>query len=204
MGSEKRREREKEDLRGQILAVAEELFVREGYENVSIRKLADKIEYSSTAIYYYFKNKGELLYCLLVGYQARLLSIMEEIARRGDDPITTVRNGMRAYTDFGLANPSYYTLSFMAPPKFAPEAYLVEGEAGTKLFRTLRDATERCIREGLFRAIDVDLATQILWTMNHGVTSLLITNPNFPWVEREELINRTIDTAILGLRSVAG
>lgn len=203
MGSTDRRERDGEKLRNRILAVAEELFVREGYENVSMRKIAKKIEYSPTIIYYHFKNKGELLNCLLTAYQARLLFIMEEIARGGDDPIETLKKGMRAYTDFGLANPSFYRLSFMSPPAFAPDAYLAEGEAGTNLFLNLRESTARCIRSGLFRAMDIDLATQILWTVNHGVTSLLLSNPNFPWVDRNELIDRTIDNAISGLSTAS-
>jgi AcrR family transcriptional regulator len=199
MGVPERRSRAKAELRGRILAAAEELFVREGYQNVSMRKIADRIEYSPTVIYHHFKSKGELLYCLLEPYQARLLAIMEEILNRGDDPVSTLRNGMRAYTDFGLANPSFYTLSFMSPPLHAPEDYLVEGQTGTRLFRTLRDSAERCMRQGHFSPTDLDLATQILWCANHGVTSLLLSNPNFPWVDRQRLIDQSIECAIRGL-----
>ena len=57
MGVKERRAREKEQLRRQIIAAARELFVNEGYENVSMRKIADKIEYSPTMIYLYFKTR---------------------------------------------------------------------------------------------------------------------------------------------------
>jgi hypothetical protein len=49
-------------------------------------------------------------------------------------------------------------------------------------------------------AMDAGLAAQILWTMNHGVTSLLISNPNFPWAEREALLDGVVDCALAGLR----
>ena len=111
---------------------------------------------------------------------------------------------MRAYTEFGLANPSYYKLSFMSPPEFQAESYLVEGAKGTALFQGLRGTVELCIRQGLFRPMEVDLAAQILWIANHGVTSLLISNPNFPWVDRHILIGRVIDCAIDGLRAAQG
>ena len=62
MGIKERREREKENLRRDILDVAREMFATEGYESVSMRKIADKIEYSATTIYLYFKDKNELLY----------------------------------------------------------------------------------------------------------------------------------------------
>ena len=61
MSIQARKEKEKEALRQKILAAARELFVDEGYENVSMRKVARKIEYSPTTIYLYFKNKAELL-----------------------------------------------------------------------------------------------------------------------------------------------
>jgi AcrR family transcriptional regulator len=204
MGISERKRRVREDLRKRILAAAEALFVKEGYEEVSMRKIARQIEYSPTTIYHHFKDKGELFACLLESYQAELLVRMEVIHGRGDDPITTLKNGMRTYTEYGLAHPSFYKLSFMSPPEFKAESYLIEGEAGTALFQGLRGSVELCIRQGLFRPMDVDLAAQILWTANHGVTSLLISNPNFPWVDRDILIDRVIGCAIDGLRAARG
>ncbi len=199
-----RKKRAREDLRKLILGTAEDLFVKKGYENVSMRKIAGRIEYSPTTIYHCFKDKAELLACLLEGYHAQLLSRLKEIQAPEDDPITALKKGMRAYTEFGLANPSYYRLAFMSPPEFEAESYLVEGSKGTELFRGLRGSVELCIRQGLFREMDAGLAAQVLWTINHGVTSLLITNPNFPWAEREALIGRVIDCAIDGLRAGQG
>jgi len=64
MGSKQRREREKEALRQDILDAARELFVEEGYDNVSMRRVAEKIEYSPTTIYLYFEDKASLLYAI--------------------------------------------------------------------------------------------------------------------------------------------
>jgi len=200
MGISERKARARKDLRQQILETAEELFVRDGYEKVTMRKIAGRIEYSPTTIYHHFTDKGELFACLLEGYQARLLAVIQEINSREEDPLAALKRGMRAYTEFGLANPSYYKLAFLNPPEFKAESYLVEGSKGTELFLTLRGSVERCLRQGLFRPMDAGLAAQILWTMNHGVTSLLISNPNFPWADREALIDGVVDCAIEGLR----
>lgn len=200
MGISERKARARKDLRQQILETAEELFVREGYEKVTMRKIAGRIEYSPTMIYHHFTDKGELFACLLEGYHARLLAVMQEINSREEDPLAALKRGMRAYTEFGLANPSYYKLAFLNPPEFKAESYLVEGSKGTELFLTLRGSVERCLRQGLFRPMDAGLAAQILWTMNHGVTSLLISNPNFPWADREALIGGVVDCALQGLR----
>ena len=200
MGISERKARARKDLRQQILETAEELFVRDGYEKVTMRKIAGRIEYSPTTIYHHFTDKGELFACLLEGYQARLPAVIQEINSREEDPLAALKRGMRAYTEFGLANPSYYKLAFLNPPEFKAESYLVEGSKGTELFLTLRGSVERCLRQGLFRPMDAGLAAQILWTMNHGVTSLLISNPNFPWADREALIDGVVDCAIEGLR----
>jgi AcrR family transcriptional regulator len=166
-----------------------------------MRGIARRMEYSATTIYHHFRDKGELFACLLETYHGRLADRMEEIYRdTKGDPVAAVRRGMRAYTEFGLANPSYYRLAFLNPPEFKAESYLVEGSQGTELFLELRASVERCIRQGLFRAMDAGLAAQILWTMNHGVTSLLISNPNFPWAEREALLDGVVDCALAGLR----
>ncbi len=204
MGILDRKKRVQDDLRKRILATAEELFVREGFEKVTMRKIAGRIEYSPTTIYHHFADKGQLFACLLEGYHAQLLARMHEIYGREHDPIAALKRGMRAYTEYGLANPSYYKLAFMSPPEFKAESYLVEGSKGTELFRSLCESAERCIRQGLFRPMDAELAAQILWTMNHGVTSLLISNPNFPWADREALIGGVIDCAIDGLRAGRG
>jgi AcrR family transcriptional regulator len=201
MGIAERKEKSRKDLRKLILAAAEELFVHDGFENVSMRKIALRMEYSATTIYHHFKDKADLFFHLLESYHGVLRRRMEKIYREAGDPVEAVREGMRAYTEFGLANPSYYKLAFMSPPEFTAESYLEEGEEGTILFYGLRGAVENCIRQGLFRPMDVDLATQTVWTMNHGVTSLLLSNPNFPWVERRVLIDTVIDCTIDSLKA---
>jgi AcrR family transcriptional regulator len=202
MGITERKERTRDQLRARILATAERLFVEEGYEKVTMRMIAREIEYSATTIYHHFKDKGELFACLLETYHARLHDRMEEIYRQADlDPVSVVKEGMRAYTEFGMANPSYYKLAFMSPPEFKAEAYLEAGSKGTALFLGLRASVEACIRQGRFKEMDPDLAAQVVWTMNHGVTSLLLSNPNFPWKDREQLIDSVIDCTIDGLRA---
>jgi AcrR family transcriptional regulator len=205
MGIADRKVRARDELRGRILKTAEKLFVAKGYENVSMRMIAREIEYSATTIYHHFKSKGELFGCLLETYQAMLNERMEEIYRRaGLDPVAAVRQGMRMYAEFGLANPSYYKLAFNSPPEFKAEAYLNAGSKGTDLFLGLRTRVEACIRQGRFREMDPDLAAQVVWMMNHGVTSLLLSNPNFPWKGREALIDSVIDCTIEGLLASKG
>src|SRR5258705_12271071 len=99
MGTKQRREREKEALRQEILDAARELFVKEGYENVSMRRIAEKIEYSPTTIYLYFEDKTELFFAICEETFAKLSTKLEAIYRECNDPIECLRRGCRSYVD---------------------------------------------------------------------------------------------------------
>src|SRR5579864_4603435 len=100
MGSVERRAREKKFLREEILDAARELFLKHGYENVSMRKIADKIEYSPTTIYLYFQDKAEILHTLCEETFSRLSKIMVEIEHGPGDPISRLRQQGVAYIRF--------------------------------------------------------------------------------------------------------
>jgi hypothetical protein len=73
-------------------------------------------------------------------------------------------------------------------------------EVGCQSFGCLKQTVQSCVEADLLRVDDVDLASQILWAGVHGVTSLLIAKPAFPWVDKKKLISETIDTMLEGLR----
>ena len=114
MGTVERREREKKALREDILDAARDLFVEQGYENVSMRKIADRIEYSPTAIYLHFKDKSSLLTSICDETFLKLSAALEGITARGkSDPVELLKKGLHAYVDFGLAHPNHYQLTFL-------------------------------------------------------------------------------------------
>ncbi len=201
MGSKQRREREKEELRQEILDAARELFVQEGYENVSMRRIAEKIEYSPTTIYLYFDDKVSLLYAICEETFARLAKRMETIAKDAGDPVRALKKGCRAYVDFGLKYPNHYKVTFINHPEHPRDdkRHLKEQSMGMRAYGNLRAAVEACIKAKKFRETNVDAVTQMVWAGGHGVTSLLITMPGFPWVKKNELIDLMIDTLVDGL-----
>lgn len=176
-----------------ILDAARDLFVREGYESFSMRKLAQKIEYSPGSIYLHFKSKEELFLAIVDESFSRLrvaqLKLDEE--HIGGDPVELLKNGLRVYVKFGLTNPNDYRFAF-----------LLSRPGGARLrnnrpaFDHLCGRVSRCIEEKRFHAVDVQTAAQALWCAAHGVTSLLIQRPNFPWVNKRELIDQVIDSAV--------
>ncbi len=85
-GARQRRLQHKEHLRREILDAAGELFAEEGYEHVTIRRVADKIQYSQGVIFYYFKNKAEILTALCEETFSGLTERFEEIGERYREP----------------------------------------------------------------------------------------------------------------------
>jgi len=203
MGVRERRAREKRFLRQEIMDAASELFVREGYENVSMRRIADRIEYSPTTIYLYFKDKAELLESICPETFAKLVQRLTKILEQPGDPIERLKRGLIAYVEFGLENPHHYRSTFMTPlPDEVDHLKYVKPEsAGIQAFDILRRCVYDCIATGKFKVKDAELASQTLWAGVHGVTSLWITHTHFPWVRKQELIEGTIDTMVRGFES---
>ena len=204
MSVKERKQREKKQLRRIILDAAGEMFAGEGYENVSIRKIADRIDYSPTTIYLYFKDKADLFKNLVeetfTGFlKSQRLALGEDPLA---DPLESLKKGIRAYIDFGLTYPNHYRLLFMTR-EIQPDAniYLIEGTVGRDCYDILRTLIAGCIERKILPPRNLELMTQTIWSINHGITALLITYPNFPWVERELLISQVVETAVGGLMS---
>jgi AcrR family transcriptional regulator len=198
MGVAQRREREKKALRREILSAARELFAKEGYESVSMRRIAEKIEYSPTTIYLYFHDKRELISEICDEAFKLMLKRLERATGASEDPVASLKAGLRAYVDFGVQHPEHYRVALMTPHEEKDKP--IEDSEGWTAFQSLIQGVGRCVEAGRFREEDVLAASQVLWTTVHGVTSLLITHGDcFPWVDKDRLIDLTIDNAVRGM-----
>jgi len=202
MGVTERRKREKVALRQEILDAARELFAKEGYESLSMRKIAEKIEYSPTTIYLYFHDKRELIEEICNQTFALLLKKLQKVRAGKGDPVEKLKAGLTAYVEFGLKHRDQYRVAFMTPVEPSAEAKIkdiTEGQ-GWQTFQCLIDAVTECVQAGRFRETDVMAVSQALWSVVHGLTSLAITHCHyFPWVEHDRLVSLTIDSAVGGL-----
>jgi AcrR family transcriptional regulator len=198
MGITERREREKEEIRKKILDAARELFATEGYEHVTMRRVAEAIEYSPTTIYHHFEDKDDLVRALCVADFAELLSAMQG-APVPADPVEAIRQLGRAYVAFALRNPNQYRFMFMTP---VAKEDVHDESPGRQSFGHLLEAVRRAAAAGRLRRIDPVLAAQILWMSVHGPASALITLPGEHWPEAPapaDLADRVMDNALRGL-----
>jgi AcrR family transcriptional regulator len=203
MGVTERRQREKEAVRNQILTAAMDLFVEEGFENLSMRKIAERIEYAPSTIYLYFQDKEELFSTIVLEVFQELTERISALQALHLPPLQSLERGMRIYIEFGLRHPHHYRLTFGPCPVGQDRGRVQPCDtAGQECFDTLRVALQRCIDSGDIEVKNLEVLAQSVWTMIHGVTDLLIvskTVPNFPWVADEELISTSIETIIRGI-----
>lgn len=205
MGSKERRERERQEVKEKILEAARELFASEGYEAVTMRKIADRIEYSPTAIYLHFKDKEAVLRELC---EVDFLTLAQEFGAIAEiaDPVERLRASGLAYSAFGVSHPNHYRLMFMTPhPHAADDELCIEkGNPDEDAYAFLLGTIAEALAAGRFRAeiTDPELVAQTMWAAIHGVVSLQITKADDPWCEWKPLDDRTgvmMDILLRGL-----
>ena len=200
MGITERKERDKEDVRRRILEAAHNLFETHGYESVTMRAVADAIEYSPTTIYHHFENKDALVEALCFSDFEKLSAAMNH-APLPKNPVDRIRALGLGYAAFGFANPNHYRFMFMTQGDWKRHANDEETPPG-RSYAVLREAVADAMDQGCFRKDDVDLLSQVLWAGIHGVVSLVITfkPEQFPRVPpRPGLIEASIEATLNGL-----
>jgi len=174
MGIKERKEKHKEDLRQRILDAAKELFLKDGYDATSIRKIAEKIEFSPTTIYLYYKDKADIMYALhqegfiLLGTQFAVLQHVHE-------PFERLKAMGRVYMSFALNNPDFYELMFIMkePIEFVKaHCHDEEWEEGEQAFGALIMTVNQCKEAGYFTRFDTTTFALNIWSLMHGLCSL--------------------------------
>ena len=185
MGTSERRQRQKEELRQKILDAARELFGKRGYEAVTMREIAARIEYSATALYGHFADKETLVRELCRQDFASLAQRFMEIAQVPDPVERLCRAGL-AYLDFASRFPEHYRLMFMTPLPPQPPAEGERDDPQQNAYVFLRSLVEELMKNKALRAEldDVDLVSQTIWALVHGTAALdLILDKNEPWMD---------------------
>jgi len=175
MGIAERKEKQKQDIRKAILDASMKLFTEQGYENVSIRKIADLIEYSPTTVYLYFKDKNEILFNLhelgfqkMAEYNVDLWTIK--------NPLVRLHKMGDHYIRFGLENPEFYDLMFIlkAPMEALERMENCDWKSGDQALGRLKETLQECMDKDLIQKGDIDAMAMASWGMVHGLVSLAI------------------------------
>ena len=194
-----RKERYRSELRAETLSTARELIQKEGYEGLTIRKLATRMECSPMALYSYFADKQALLTALA-------LEGFEKVAKRfdstaGRDPLTTVRKILLDYIAYAEENPFEYRILFLSVETLgALEQTREDLQERNPAFGALFKRVETCIKAGVLQG-DAFAVSTVLWTGAHGVASLLITAQKFPFGSRRLYAEEVVATILSGVQN---
>ena len=186
--------------RGEILDAAERIFVVEGYDGATMRKIADEVGVSSTALYMHFPDKARILGEISRRTLEELLAQNREIAAKPLDPVARVRLMLEAYMSWGLAHPNAYQLVYSAP-RPASEGVWTEDTAdlSVRCYEIFADVVREIAAQGRLRAGTAESAAQAFWMGCHGAVGLLCGRPNFAWADTDELVALMLEGLMNGL-----
>jgi AcrR family transcriptional regulator len=186
--------------RGEILDAAERIFIAEGYEAATIRRIADEVGLSSTAIYIHFPDKACILGEICRRTLQSLLARNQELAARPADPAERVRLMLQAYMRWGMEHIHAYQLVYSAPPPLSAGLWSDDTvDLSVQCYEVFEGVVREIAAQGRLRVDDPQVAAQAFWTACHGVVALLGARPDFRWAGAEALMTATLDALMRGL-----
>lgn len=198
MGVKEKSAKYKEAFRREILDAARELFINEGYEKFSMRRLAEKIDYSATTIYHYFIDKDDLLFAICEEFFEHFSAQLSHIRSVSQDPVETLRNALLYLMEFGLKNPNQYKVIFFTKSNIygTQEEFVAKESMARNTYFAFREMVQDCIKGGRMRDLDVDVIANTLAIASHGLITMTLYKPNF-LKHRSEVIAQTVVDALL-------
>ncbi len=200
MGTAQRREREKTELRGRILDAARKIVKREGFGALTVRRIADAIEYAPGTLYLYFENRDAIARELSFEGFRKLLETFAPAEAMGD-PLARLEAIGRAYVRFGMENPEMYRLVFLEDPQLTTAVFqAASDDPGQRAYQALIDPLEELRRSRRLRpGANVQALADALWAVLHGIVSLKLTCPGYPVTPVEALLDTALGTFLDGL-----
>ena len=207
MGIKERRERERTRVREKILDAALDFFAEQGAEGVTMRALADAIEYSPPVIYAHFRDKDSIIRELCLRQLRELAKAFATFAHL--DPIERLRRIGYVYADFAVEHPSHFRFMFLTINPIAPVMNEPElNDPQVHAYAFLRQTAKDAIAAGLLKPeyTDAEEVAQICWASAHGLVALQNIKGSETWLEwrdARKTAHRLVDLTIEGLLNPA-
>jgi AcrR family transcriptional regulator len=200
MGIRERQSRERDTVRRKILDAARTLFLNDGYANVSMRKIAEQIEYSPGAIYSYFTSKEDIFFALA---EEGLQFVRSHCAATSDahSPLERVRDAFWRFYTFSKEQPEYFSLIFVdsAVPRISRD--WERFSSMRELRQDIEQDIQQCIEQGIFpRAESPGAVFRLLWTAAYGVAVFRLSHRLAPGEDSDALAHDLLEATIAGLR----
>jgi AcrR family transcriptional regulator len=173
MGVKERKERDRQEMRETILESAHQLFVDKGFDDVSIRNIAEAIEYSPATIYLYFKDKNEIFYALHGEAFKKFNDFMSVLATLKDPFKRLIKMG-ELYMEFAFKFPKYYDIMFIMQSPMDCDKNSEEWKEGETAHCQLENVVKECQQHDYFKNNDYKTLSFLIWSTMHGMCSLAL------------------------------
>jgi AcrR family transcriptional regulator len=204
MGPSERKKKEAEALRQRILDAAEEIFVTEGIQQVTMRRIAACIGYAPTVLYRLFANKNDLMDHLIArGYQGVRQRYDHVLEKKGMGPRESLQGILDVYVKYALKHPNHYRMWFDTSELRQENQRLRMNHRRLEyvVFQTWVDGIEACQKVGMYPNMNAREVFQIIWSRIHGLISLRIQHPDFPWLPVDRHLSEVLDLHSRGTRN---
>ena len=189
MGTSQRRDRDRQEMRRLIVDAATQILLDEGIDQVSIRRIAERIEYSPGTIYLYFADKDDILYeAHLEAFSAFLDA--ESAVNSVPDPLDRLFALGEAYVRFALENPRKYELMFLTPVPRIQHKEKYDWSISLRTYQFLRTIVEECLEKGRIKPGHPDIVSMHIWSNVHGLVSLIIRQ-RIPVLDKSAVLSMT-------------
>ena len=184
----------------EILEAAKALLAETGDENaVSIRAVSDRVGVSTPSIYLHYADKQALLDAVCADVFEQLDATLVAAAAEVADPFEALRAMGLAYVRFAVDNPEHYRILLMSRDDHGT-LHTTDEVINNAAFQHLVEGVRACIDAGAFAAdAEPTVLAMTLWASAHGIASLLIAKPHWPWPPLDEIVGLVISSAGLGL-----
>ncbi len=172
MGTTERRLREKVKVRAAILGTAWDMVKEEGWQSLSIRKIADAIEYSAPVIYDHFENKEAILAEFAGTGFSLLTKKIQQAFTKHEDPVHQLKAMADAYWNFSLRNKAYYQLMYGVGMACCEGGNCRNDKEGFDYF--MMEAIKKVIKKSKRPGTDASLKYHTFWSILHGLVSIRI------------------------------
>ena len=187
-------------LRAATLDTTRTLLVADGYQNLSMRKIARRVGCSVSSIYEHFASKDQLVHALIdEGFQ-RWYDVVLAAYEEPGTPLQRLEAHCRRYVEFGLANPEFYEIMYMHHPRFAERFPRELFRRATRSMDVLSQLVRQAAPGALADPAEARIHAHVVWAILHGVVSTILATRLDTRIDQQAYVETSIHFAVDSIR----
>jgi len=174
------------------------MLLENGFDNISMRKIARELNITATSIYHHFRNKEHLVHTIIEESIEELNHNIRAIAEMDQDPILKIKKITRCYLTFGLNRPQEYQVIFMLRPEEMPRYPKMKFRKARSGYEMIADVIEEGLQNNVLSERKPLTAAYTIWAQMHGVVSVILNRRLDSRIPEEEFIEHAIEHILQG------